>query len=168
MNIKETLRFINTYFQINRGVGHTRLMNIGTDNYQKDKLVLCNTMDEGDKMKLRRSEIVSLNSLERFRSRNCPLIIDHHALEILFTKAIEEIEKLENGILDKAVEKEKIDKLEKDLKKQKTNVAILKSLLRNSMKDLIDKETKIQEMENHPFKTFFKTIFNGNTSKSTP
>jgi len=135
MEIKQTLKEISTYYQITRQAGHTTLMEQGTANYPKDKLVLCLNMGHGNTMKLKRSEIVPLDSLERLRGHNTPLAIDNGVL----------IEIFDQTVLEYA-------KLEKSAKANRIRYLIASKKLREA-------NLEINKMRNQPFRTFFKSIF---------
>jgi len=96
MNIINKIEHLRIYLLTSRGVGHSTLMKVGTNNYRKDKFVLCSEQRVGDSLGLRRSEILSLGSLETLRSHNKPLAIDNSALVQIFTDILLKVKELEN------------------------------------------------------------------------
>ena len=135
MDVKDTLDTIRVYFLTSRQVGHSTLMNVGTNNFDGDKLVLVRDRKHGDKMGLKRSEMVSLDSLHKLKGHNTPLAIDNGVLIEIFDQAVLKYVELENE-----AKKERI----------KFNLAL---------KDLDKARSEIKKMRDQPIRTFFKTIF---------
>lgn len=135
MNIKDKLDTIRVYFLTSRQAGHSTLMNVGTNNFNGDKLVLVLDKRHGDEMGLKTSEMVSLDSLHKLRGHNAPLVIDNGVLIEIFDQSLLKYIDLEND-----ARKERI----------KFNLA---------MKDLDKARTEIKKMRRQPIRTFFKTIF---------
>ncbi len=135
MEIKKTLEAISSYYQTTRQAGHSKLMNVGTNDFNGDKLVLVLDRGHGDKMGLKRSEMVSLGSLDILRGHNKPLVIDNGVLIEIFNQTLLKHVGLEN-----------------DAKKERIK-------FRLAMKDLDKARSEIKKMRNQPIRTFFKTIF---------
>jgi len=135
MDVKDTLDTIRVYFLTTRQAGHSTLMNEGTNNFDGDKLVLVIDRKHGDQMGLKRSEMVSLDSLHKLKGHNTPLAIDNGVLIEIFDQAVLKYVELENE-----AKKERI----------KFNLAL---------KDLDKARSEIKKMRDQPIRTFFKTIF---------
>lgn len=95
MKVKEKLRSLLTYYETSRQIGHTTLMKIGTNNYEKEKLVLSYNMSHGDNLGFKRNEIVSWQNLERLCGHRKPMVIDNWTLSVILSDTLKEIEKLE-------------------------------------------------------------------------
>ena len=135
MRIVETIKEISQYFQMTRQAGHTRLMKAGFVNFNGDKYVLCLNIDHGTRMGVRKSEIVSLESLDKLRGSNRPLAIDNGALIEIFDQ------------MDL-----KMDSLVEETQRHKSKYIWTRD-------ELLISQNKVKDMRSHPFKTFFKTIF---------
>jgi hypothetical protein len=167
MHIKQKLELLFTYYFATRSVGHTRLLNEGVANYTKDKLVLCSTVQAGDTMRIKRSEILTLEGLHRdtLRGRATPLVVDNSAMMVLLDESIKCIGDLQNQVLELTNDKSN-EELKAQLKREINKKKILSSFLKISIADNEEKKKRIEEMERHPLKTFFKSVY-GNISKST-
>jgi len=157
MTIKEKIETIIMYMATNRQAGHSTLMRVGTDNFQRDKFILTKNLKQGDQYKCLRSEIVSLGSLGKLRGHDRPLAIDNHALVTIFDQAVselteqeEEIKTLKENINE--ITLVDIHRLKDDLRKEKIKFQL-------AIKDLKKERLEVKRMRNRPFKTFFKTIF---------
>ncbi len=135
MNVRETIKEISAYYQTTRQVGHSTLMQVGTNEFNGDKYVLVINRSHGDTLGIKRSEMISLDSLGKLRGANRPLVIDNGVLIEIFDQTV-----LKYGDLENDAKKERI----------KFNLA---------MKDLTQAKREIRTMRNQPFRTFFKTIF---------
>jgi hypothetical protein len=135
MIIEKVLTELATYFRSTRQIGHSTLMNVGTNNYNKPKRVLVLDRSHGDTMGLRRSEMVGMGDLEKLRGIHVPLVIDNGALLEIFDQAV-----LKYAQLQSEADGQRAQYL-------------------NKKYELDISEGKIKEMRSQPFKTFFKTIF---------
>ena len=82
MEMKRVLEELNAYYQTTRQAGHTTLMKRGTSNYEQRKLVLVHNMSYGRDLNIPKDEIVTLNSLDRLRGHDLPLVIDNGTLPV--------------------------------------------------------------------------------------
>jgi hypothetical protein len=135
MIIENILHELRAYYHGTRQIGHSTLMNVGTNNYNKPKRVLVLNRSHGDTMGLRRSEMVDMGNLERLRGIHVPLVIDNGALLEIFDQTV-----LKYGELQSETDRQRAQYL-------------------NKKHELDISEGKIKEMRSQPFKTFFKTIF---------
>ena len=135
MKIEDGLKEIIDYYRTTRQIGHTTLMKVGTNDFNRDKLVLVLGRDHGDSMGIKRSEMVTLDNLQKLRGSNAPLVIDNGVLIEIFDQTYL-----------------KVDSLKEETKRHKSNYI-------TTRKELSQSEYKVYNMRSHPFKTFFKTIF---------
>ena len=98
MKIKEILNELLTYYNVNRGVGHTTLMKKGVDNYDGDKIIVCYNYKHANAIGLNKNDVVTIHNLKNLRGIKSPIIIDNAAMVIILQDAINEIEKLEKEI----------------------------------------------------------------------
>jgi len=94
MEMKRVLEELNAYYQTTRQAGHTTLMKRGTSNYERKKLVLLHNMSYGRDLNIPKDEIVTLNSLDRLRGHDLPLVIDNATLTTIFSKTLVEMDTL--------------------------------------------------------------------------
>jgi len=104
MNITHTLEELRAYLIMTRGVGHTHLMKVGTNNFRTDKAVLCLDKSTGMNMGLRNSEVISLNNMTSLRGHPTPLVVDHSALIEIMNKTLVRLSELESEIVKLRVE----------------------------------------------------------------
>lgn len=116
--IGQKLSEIYNYYLITRNVGHTTLMKEGTDNFKKDKLVLCVDVKHGHNMKIKPSEMVTLHSLDRLRSCNKPLVMDNYTLITIFELMLSKYDKLTNDVFNAQEKTFKVEKQVSDMKSQ--------------------------------------------------
>jgi len=131
-------------------------MRVGTNDYVNNIAVLCVDIKHGDQMGLRRSEIVTLRSLDRLRGGDRPLAIDNYTfMEILKLTDLEFLA-LENEI---GKEKHKHHKaqiearnLAHDLKREKIKFNL-------SVEDVKTLKIEMKKIKGQPIRTFLKSIF---------
>jgi hypothetical protein len=125
MDIKEQLQFLISYYDMNRGVGHTATMVDGIVNKKPQKIktitgiktignpkVLVHSAMGGECIKKNFSlpksiQYVSINSLDSLRGASNPLVIDNCAAYVLFLNSLNKIKELEekNTQLTNRIEK---------------------------------------------------------------
>ena len=135
-DIKKILRELIVHYSFNRRVGHTTLMKRGTSNFELKKLVLVMSNQMGSDLKIPKSERITLDTLDKLKGTQLPLAIDNATLLYIFSNSIEEFSRLEyeNKELHSKYWKEKVELMNKY-------------------------ENEIRWMKKHPFKTFFKSIW---------
>jgi len=95
MDIINTIEHLRIYLLTSRGVGHSTLMKIGTNNYKRDKFVLCSERRIGESLGLRKSETLSMDSLQTLRGDNRPMVMDNSALVQMFSDILLKVKELE-------------------------------------------------------------------------
>lgn len=95
MNIKQKLEFLKAYYEVTRKVGHSTLMKKGTDNYDKNKLVIAYDKASGKTLDLKYDEIVSWNDLTHLIGHNNPIAIDNDVMLKMLEETLEYIKELE-------------------------------------------------------------------------
>jgi hypothetical protein len=95
MKIREKLEALRNYFEVTRRVGHTTLLKEGTNNYNKDKLVLAYKKEDYGNLNCKPSEIISWRNLDGLNGRKKPLAIDNGVMWLMLKEAVEYIDELE-------------------------------------------------------------------------
>ena len=95
MKIKEKLEILRHYFDSTRQVGHTTLLKDGTNNYNRDKLILTYKKEEHTFFNNKPSEIISWGNLNALRSHKKPLVVDNGVLWLMLNETIKYIDELE-------------------------------------------------------------------------
>jgi hypothetical protein len=100
MKIRDQLNEIKTYYEMTRQVGHTTGMLNGVKQ-SNHGIVLVPNMGCVDVIKQKlpypsKITFVSINSKHGLRGANLPLFIDNGTLWVLFSKAVEEIDRLKS------------------------------------------------------------------------
>ena len=98
MILKQKLELLAAYFQRTQQVGHTALVRQGFDDYPGDKLILSRTMNRGNRLRCLKSQIVTLNTLDRLNGHNWPMVIDNDVIIELFHKTLWELDELEEKL----------------------------------------------------------------------
>lgn len=115
MNIKQKLEFLKAYYEVTRRTGHTTLMKNGTDNYDRDKLILAYHKEAGSAIGFKPHEIVSWKGdLKDLIGHKDPLAIDNGAMFKMLEETLEYIKELEHY-------KEQIIEIKKIIKKDYEN-----------------------------------------------
>jgi hypothetical protein len=96
MKIKQILNSLASYFSATRQAGHTTVLLEGAQNH-KDAIFV--TANYSSKQRLYQTlphhTIVTLSDVDCLYNRESPLVIDNHALSIIFSQANQRIEELE-------------------------------------------------------------------------
>jgi len=116
--IGHKLHELYNYYLINRNVGHTTLMKVGTNDFNREKLVLCVDMKHGRDMGLLRSEIVTLNSLDRLIGNNKPLVMDNYTLIEIFSQTVSTYNRLKEETSKAQDEQFKLERQVRSMKSQ--------------------------------------------------
>ena len=88
MKIKTKLQELITYYEVTRGVGHSRILHDGIDSSLDAILIKMRGPNTKNN--------ISINSLNRLRGRKNPLALDNSVLYYLLKGALEEINRLES------------------------------------------------------------------------
>ncbi len=132
MNIKEKLQAILSYYQVNRKVGHTQAMIRGTQNVDNVIILTEGTRTQWKNDPAARNKYVDINSFNgnELRGHKLPLVIEHTAIESLFSEALNKIAELEHIISHISAESgnlaydiQEIEKENTDLHKENENLA---------------------------------------------
>lgn len=94
-DILQKLEMLRNYYEVTRNVGHTTLMKMGTDNYDRPKLVLTITKNHGLDLGLKSEETVGWNNLKGLIGHKEPLAIDDGTMWVILNDLIPYIEELE-------------------------------------------------------------------------
>jgi len=118
MEIKRVLEELNAYYLTTRQAGHTTLMKRGISNYERKKLVMVHNMSYGRDLRIPKNEIVTLNSLDRLRGNDLPLVIDNSTLTTIFRESLSEYTRLEK---ERNVYRDANHLLQDDIRKMRAN-----------------------------------------------
>lgn len=100
MKLKDKFQMLYAYYDINRRVGHTRLMKEGTKHYENDFILIVPNLGMG-KVLLQNDndrpnvKCLTINSLNNLVGSNKPIIFDNSTLHELFKEAYETLNKFE-------------------------------------------------------------------------
>lgn len=98
------LEILDEYHRINRRVGHTTAMLNGAKS-DPNILVLVAHQAQKNYIDLPKEQMISINCLDKLKGRRNPVLVEHYALQAMFSE-------LNNELLKKD---EKINKLEEKL-----------------------------------------------------
>lgn len=119
-NTKEKLKALAHYFLRNRGVGHTATLLDGAANVNGAIIVAQNhksVLEIEDRRDIPFCYVTSLDESigAKLAGLRKPLVVDNEALTYLFLSAIEEIERLEEGLIDaRMLNGKRVDCFEKE------------------------------------------------------
>ena len=109
MKIKEKLAILRNYYEITRKSGHTSLMKNGTDNYDRDKLILGLKKCESSFLNVKSNELIPWDNLNALIGQKKPLAIDNAIIYEILNETLEYIKELE-------MYKEQINDIQKIIK----------------------------------------------------
>lgn len=95
MDIKEKLEILRNYYVATRQVGHTTLMKEGTDNYEREKLVLTYNKNHGAELGIKPQQVISWYNLN-INGYSAALAIDNGTMQIMLEETLKYINELEN------------------------------------------------------------------------
>ena len=100
-DIKHTLKELVTYYDVNRGVGHTSAVVAGAENLEDCIVVAANQSSAALLSKGNMFTVMTLAGLENgdARGRRCPMVLDNHAVTELARRSLAEIARLECKIV---------------------------------------------------------------------
>jgi hypothetical protein len=100
-NIKEQLKAVADYLEVNRQVGHSKTLSLGLNNSPDALVLVHNLACKKDFPRIEQERLISLASLDRLRGERAPLVIDNAAMWLLMRDAVETIESLEKKLADR-------------------------------------------------------------------
>ena len=109
--MESKLETLDLYYRRNRQVGHTTAMLNGAKS-DPNILVIVGHQAQRNWMDLPKEQMISMNCLDKLKARRNPVLVEHFALQIMFSELQDKLLKLHNELLKKD---EKLIKLEKKL-----------------------------------------------------
>ena len=90
---------LSDYYSVRRRVGHTTAMLNGAMS-DKNIIVIVAHKAQKDHIELPKEQMVTLGELERLRGLKKPVLIDHYALQIIFSELNKELHAKDEIIKD--------------------------------------------------------------------
>lgn len=97
-NIEETLKEILGYMDAVRGAGSTQLLERAVGEHGVDANVVFPTVKAGTDAGLKDRNVASLNSLNRLRGRDWPMLFDNSVLREIFAMSLTRINRLQQQV----------------------------------------------------------------------
>ena len=143
MHITEKIEILMNYYDSTRQVGHTTLMKMGVNNFDKEKLILSYNKEHGAELNVDPKEVISWYGLDNLKRHNAPLAIDNGVMWVMLSETLEYIRMLEKSI--EKLNKRNIMKL--DFNKLASIEASYKNqpVTLSSIKDMIEIVLRFQE-----------------------
>ena len=100
MNIKEKLLYLVRYYNDARHCGHTNAILFGMKRNPKAMMLTIDAQGMKQlKHRIPEMDVVTIDELGKLAGLRRPLTIDNHALVLLLSEALEEINRLEGAVL---------------------------------------------------------------------
>ncbi len=100
MNIKEKLLYLVRYYNSARHCGHTNSILFGMKRNPKAMMLTIDAQGMKQlKHRIPEMDVVTLDDLDKLNGLRRPLTIDNHALVLLLSEALEEMNRLEQECL---------------------------------------------------------------------
>ena len=95
--MKSKLEILDEYYRINRQVGHTTAMLNGAKS-DPNIIVLVHHQTVKNWIDLPKEQIISIDCLEKLKGRISPILVDHYALQVMFSELKAELLKKDEYI----------------------------------------------------------------------
>ena len=103
--MKSKLEIVDEYYRINRQVGHTTAMLNGAKS-DPNILVLIAHQAVKNYIDLPKEQMISINCLQKLKGRRNPVLVEHYALQVMFSELNHELLKKDEYInkLEKSID----------------------------------------------------------------